>query len=111
MTSSPEGEGGVSQNMTNDDMMARGGGLGVEMTRYLNPSFQWKLVQSSIIKPSLEISLLIPKERIVTLRVVVLTVPGCNGPSTVFRSTTYAVLSRNQFCRELRAHGGGVAKK
>ena len=63
---------------------------------------------------SLEMYLVIPKERIVTLRVARLAVPGCNGPSTVVRSTTYAVLSRNQFCRELRAHdgrGGGGSQK
>ena len=66
-----------------------------------------RMFQSYIIKPSLEMSLVIPKERIVTLRVAGLAVPGCNGPSTVVRSTTYAVLSRNQFCRELRAHEGG----
>ena len=71
-----------------------------------------RMFQSYIIKPSLEMSLVIPKARIVTLRVAGMAVPGCNGPSTVVRSTTYAVLSRNQFCRELRAHNGrGVAKK
>ena len=74
-----------------------------------------RMVQSYIIKPSLEISLIIPKERIVILRVAGLAVPGCNGPSTVVRSTTYAVLLRNQFCRELRAHdgrggGGGIVE-
>ena len=46
-----------------------------------------------------------------TLRVAGLAVPGCNGPSTMASSTTYAVLSRNQFCRELRAHGGGGSQK
>ena len=45
-------------------------------------------------------------------RVAGLAVPDCKGPSTVVRSTTHAVLSRNQGCRELRAHdawwrGGG----
>ena len=35
----------------------------------------------------------------------------CQGPSTIVRNPTYAVLSRNQLCRELRAHWGGVAKK
>ena len=38
-------------------------------------------------------------------------VPGCKGLSTMVRKPTYAVLSRNQFCRELRAHGGGVSQK
>ena len=46
-----------------------------------------------------------------TLRVAGLTVPGCKGTSAVVRNTTYAVLSRNQFCRELRAHGGGGSQK
>ena len=41
-----------------------------------------------------------------------LVVPGCEGPSTMAKSPTYAVLLRNQLCRELRARwGGGVAKK
>ena len=42
-----------------------------------------------------------------TLRVAGLTVPGSKGTSTVVRNTTYAVLSRNQFCRELRTRGEG----
>ena len=61
--------------------------------------------------PSLEISLVMPKERIVTLRVAGLAVPGCKGPSTMVRRPTYAVLSRNQFGRELRAHGRGGSQK
>ena len=36
-----------------------------------------------------------------------LVVPGCKGPSTMVRSPTYAVLLRNQFWRQLFAHGGG----
>ena len=69
------------------------------------------LSQSSFIKPSLEICLVSPKEGIVTLRVAGLAVSGFKGLSTMVRRPTYAVLSRNQFCRELRAHGRGVAKK
>ena len=48
---------------------------------------------------SLYVWFYVPKERIVTLIVVT----GCEGPSTMVRNPTYAVLSRNQFCRELRA--------
>ena len=55
--------------------------------------------------------LVLPKKRKVTFRVAGLAVPGCEGPSTVVKSPTYAVLSRNQLCRELRARWGGVAKK
>ena len=51
------------------------------------------------------------KEGIVTLRVAGLAVPGCKGLSTMVRRPTYAVLSRNQFCRELRAHGRGGRQK
>ena len=50
-------------------------------------------------------------ERIVTLGVAGVAVPDCKGPSAMVSSTTYAVLSRNQFCRELRAHGGGGSQK
>ena len=46
-----------------------------------------------------------------TFRVAGLMVPGCEGPSTMVKSPTYAVLSRNQFCRELRAYGGGGSQK
>ena len=44
-------------------------------------------------------TLYVPKERIVTL----IAATGCEGPSTMVINPTYAVLSRNQFCRELRA--------
>ena len=47
-----------------------------------------------------------PKERILTLRVV----PDCKGPSTMVRNPSYAVLSRSQYCRELRAQRGGSQK-
>ena len=40
-----------------------------------------------------------------------LSVLSCRGLSTLISSPTYAVLSRNQFCRELRAHGGGGSQK
>ena len=69
------------------------------------------IFQSSFIKPSLEICLVTTKEGIVTLRVAGLAVPGCKGLSTMVRRPTYAVLSRNQFCRELRAHGRGGSQK
>ena len=69
------------------------------------------IFQSSFIKPSLEICLVTPKEGIVTLRVAGLAVPGCKGLSTMVRRPTYAVLSRNQFCRELRAHRRGGSQK
>ena len=36
---------------------------------------------------------------------------GCEGPSTMVINPTYAVLSRNQFCRALRAHGRGGSQK
>ena len=89
--------------MTNDDMMTEGGG---KMTK-----LSMLIFQSPSIKPSLEICLVIPKEGIVTLRETGLAVPSCKGPSTMVKNPTYAVLSRNQFCRESRAHEGGVAKK
>ena len=54
--------------------------------------------------------MVIPKERIVTL-LAGWAVSGCIGPSTMVRSPTYAVLSRNQFCCELRAHGRGGSQK
>ena len=38
-------------------------------------------------------------------------VTGWEGPSTMVRNTTYAVLSRNQLCRELRAQWGGGSQK
>ena len=63
------------------------------------------IFKSYFIKPSLEIRLVTPKGRIVALRMAGLAVPGCKGLSTMVRRPTYAVLSRNQFCRELRAHG------
>ena len=76
-----------------NDVITRGrGGGGLKMTKLLMLIFQ-----SSFIKPSLDTCLI--------------TVPGCKGLSTMVRRPTYAVLSRNQFCRELRAHGRGVAKK
>ena len=50
--------------------------------------------------------LFIPIEGIVTLRTG-LAVPRCRGPSAMDRNSTYAVLSRNKQCRELRAHEGG----
>ena len=59
------------------------------------------IFQSSFIKPSLEICLVTTKEGIVTLRVAGLAVPGCKGLSTMVRSPTYAVLSQNEFCREM----------
>ena len=40
-----------------------------------------------------------------------LAVPGCEGPSSVVKSPTYAVLSRNQLCRELRTRWGGGSQK
>ena len=40
-----------------------------------------------------------------------LAVPGCEGPSSVVKSPTYAVLSRNQLCRELRARWGEGSRK
>ena len=69
------------------------------------------IFQSSFIKPSLEMCLVTIKEGKVTLRVAGLAFPGCKGLSTMVRSPTYAVLSRNQFCRELRAHGRGGSQK
>ena len=65
------------------------------------------IFQSPSIKPSLEICLVIPKEGIVTLRGAGLAVPSCKGPSTLVRNPTYAVLSRNELCRESRAPEGG----
>ena len=65
------------------------------------------LFQPSPIKPSLEICLIIPKEGIVILKRTGLAVPICKGPSTMARNPTYAVLSRNELCRESRAHEGG----
>ena len=46
-----------------------------------------------------------------TIRVAGLAVPGYKGLLTMVRSPTYAGLSRNQFCRELRALGRGVSQK
>ena len=94
--------------MTNDDMMTEdlGGGDRSKMTKLLMLIFQL-----SFIKPSLEICLVTPKEGIVTLRVAGLAVPGCKWLSTMVRRPTYAVLSRNQFCRKYAHLGGGVAKK
>ena len=69
------------------------------------------IFQSSFIKPSLEICLVTTKEGIVTHRVAGLAFPGCKGLSTMVRSPTYAVLSRNQFSRVLRAHGRGGSQK
>ena len=54
--------------------------------------------------------MVIPKERIVTL-LAGWAVSGCIGPSTMVRSPTYAVLSQNQFCRELLAHGSEGSQK
>ena len=78
------------------------------------PSFQWPF---SLLHPHLKKffwggskpknTLYVPKERIVTL----IAATGCEGPSTMVRNPTYAVLSWNQFCRELHARLGGVAKK
>ena len=103
MTSSLEGEGGV---LVNDDKGY--------LTLAFNDNFQPSIIKPSFDKwcwgrggPNDENTLYhwfyAPKEKIVTLRVV----PGCEGPLTMVRNPTYAVLSRNQFCRELRAHGGG----
>ena len=50
-------------------------------------------------KNTLYVWFYVPKERIVTLMVVT----GCEGPSTMVRNPTYAVLSRKQVCRELHA--------
>ena len=61
------------------------------------------IFQSSAIKSSLEIFLVIPKEGIVMLKETGLAVPSCKGPSTMARNPTYAVLSRNELCRESRA--------
>ena len=70
------------------------------------------IFQSSPIKPSLEICLVMPKEGILILKGTGLAVPSCKGPSTRVRNPTYAVLSQNELCRGSRAHeGGGVAKK
>ena len=69
------------------------------------------IFHSSFAKPSLKICLVTPKEGLVTLRVAGLAVRGCKGLSTMARRSTYAVLSRNQFCRELRAHGRGGSQK
>ena len=69
------------------------------------------IFQSSFIKPSLEICLVTTKEGIVTLRLAGLAVPGCEGFSTMIRKPTYAVLSQNHFCRELRALGRGGSRK
>ena len=65
------------------------------------------IFQSSPIKPSLELCLIIPKEGIVILKGTGLAVPICKAPSTMVRNPTYAVLSRNELCRESRAHEGG----
>ena len=86
--------------MTNDGMMTEGGWFKDD-----------KAFSVIFYKPSLEICLVTTKEGIVTLRVAGLAVPGCKGLSTMVRRPTYAVLSQNQFCRELRAHGRGEAKK
>ena len=64
------------------------------------------MFQSSIIKPSLEIYLVIPKERIVTLRLVGLAVPGCKGSEA----------QHTLFCREISfvasyAHMGGGGRQ
>ena len=68
------------------------------------------IFQSPSIKPSLEIRLVIPKDGKVTLRGTGLAVP--NAPNaTMDRNSTYAVLSRNEQCRELRAHEGGGSQK
>ena len=40
-----------------------------------------------------------------------LAVPGCEGPSNVVKSPTYAVLLRNQLCRELRVRWGEGSQK
>ena len=40
-----------------------------------------------------------------------LAVQGCKWLSTMVRRPTYAVLSRNQFCRELHAHWRGGSQK
>ena len=48
---------------------------------------------------------------IATIRVAGLAVPGCKGLSTMVRRPTYAVLSQNQFCRELCAHVRGGSQK
>ena len=73
-------------------------------------SFHSSIIKIS--KTSVEICLVIPKERIVTLKAAELSILGCKGPSTLVSSPTYGVLSRNQFCRELRVHegGGGLPK-
>ena len=60
------------------------------------------IFQSSFIKPSLKKCLVTTKKIIVTFRVTGLAVLGCKGLSTMVRSPTYAILLRNQFCRELR---------
>ena len=53
---------------------------------------------------------MIPKDGKVTLRGTGLAVP--NDPNaTMDRNSTYAVLSRNEQCRELRAHEGGGSQK
>ena len=98
--------------MTNDDMM-RGGQkmkketlLKLSMMIFLGGG--WGKREGV---PTKKITLYVwyyaPKERILTLRVV----PDCKGPSTIVRNPTYAVLSRGQYCRELRSQGGGGAKK
>ena len=69
------------------------------------------IFHSSFAKPSLKICLVTRKEGLVTLRVAGLAVRGCKGLSTMARRPTYAVLSQNQFCRELRAHGRGGSQK
>ena len=49
-----------------------------------------------------------------TFKVVGLAVPGCEGPSNYGQESNmyvYAVLSRNQLCRELRARSGGGSQK
>ena len=111
MTSSPEGEGGVGQKMTNDDMM-REGGQKMKKETLLKLSMMIFLGGGGNIEgvPTKKITLYVwyyaPKERILTLRVV----PDCKGPSTIVRNPTYAVLSRGQYCRELRSQGGGSQK-
>ena len=102
----------VGQKMTNDDMM-RGGSKDEKRNlaqAFDDDFFGWGEGNREGV-PTKKITLYVwyyaPKERILTLRVV----PDCKGPSTIVRNPTYAVLSRGQYCRELRSQGGGVAKK
>ena len=108
MTSSPEGEGGVAQKMTNDDMMTGGGGV-KRGKRKLCLSFQWWFFGGGgdgvPTRKNHPVCLVLWFQKKLTSG------PRLQRAFNYGQETNIRCFSRRQYWCELHAPGGVVAKK